>query len=151
MAGRPRLRAMLAEIADRGGVDVLIERIESGATLTQVAREWGLSRAELYHWLVKDPERAERLRVARARSAASMAETTLELADTGSVADVPKTKLQIEARRWLAGKLNPAEFGEVKGPQVQVSIGELHLDALRHFNHADNKPVLELSASESGT
>lgn len=80
-----------------------------------------------------------------------MAETTLELADTGSVADVPKTKLRIEARRWLAGKLNPAEFGDTKGPQVQVSIGELHLDALRQFNPADHRPVLEITPSESGT
>jgi hypothetical protein len=32
----------------------------------------------------------------------------------------------------MAGKLDPDNFGEKQGPQVNISIGDLHLQALKH-------------------
>jgi hypothetical protein len=64
-----------------------------------------------------------------------LAEETLSIADEAqhavSAHEVAAAKLRIETRRHLAGVWNRDQYGEQKGPQVQVNIGALHLDALR--------------------
>lgn len=123
---------MLAVIHDAGGIDAVLRRVADGETLTAVARSMGLSRSMLGDWLNHTPERAELLRRARAASASALAEQALEMADTNDAAAHGKTRLQIEMRRWLAGRYAPDEYGEQKQPGVEINIGSLHIDALRN-------------------
>lgn len=132
MAGKPKLRAMLATIHDAGGIDHVLRRVADGETLTGIARSMGLSRSMLSDWLNDTPERAESLRRARATSASALAEQALELADTNACAEHGKTRLQIEMRRWLAGRYSPDEYADQKAAAVTVNVGSLHLDALRN-------------------
>lgn len=122
---------MLATIHDAGGIDVVLRRVADGETLTAVARSMGLSRNMLGDWLNDTPERAAMLRRARAASASALAEQALELADTNASAEHGKTRLQIEMRRWLAGRYSPDEYAE-RTPAVTVNVGGLHIDALRN-------------------
>jgi hypothetical protein len=55
--------------------------------------------------------------------------------ETASVA-----KLQWEAQRWVAGKLDSDAYGDKPQVAVQVNLGSLHLDALRAFN-TDSDPL----------
>lgn len=132
MAGKPKLRAMLATIHDAGGIDFVLWRVADGETLTAVARSMGLSRNMLTDWLNDTPERADRLGRARAASASALAEQALELADTNACAEHGKTRLQIEMQRWLAGRYSPDEYADQKVAAVTVNVGSLHIDALRN-------------------
>lgn len=44
---------------------------------------------------------------------------------------IAKAKLASDMRTWLAGKWNREQYGEQKPSSVQISIGQLHIDALR--------------------
>lgn len=66
------------------------------------------------YWRYIYPEFEEAYDKAKVRQAKLLAEQTLELADESR--DDPDAinaiKLQIDTRRWLAGKLQPRKFGE---------------------------------------
>ena len=95
------IRGLERKVEELGGVQVLIERIANGETILALATEMGFSRDLLSVFLNRD-ETQEAVRSARARSAAAMAEKALEIADTNSPEQAPKTRWQVETRRWLA-------------------------------------------------
>jgi len=74
-----------------------------------------------------------RLSLARKRSAQDLVDDTIALADSAPVSpqDAQKVRNQIAARQWLAERRDRATFGPEKGASVHVTIGALHLDALR--------------------
>ena len=37
-------------------------------------------------------------------------------------------------RQWMAERYNPSKYGQSKGVSVSVTVGSLHLDALRHIS-----------------
>jgi len=133
MAGHPVKRAMLAAIADKGGVEWVYAQVANGRTMWSIARELETSRNVLADWLNVDAERKAMYHAARAASAAALAEESMEIADKASELGTSKARLQMESRQWLAGVYNREEFG-VKQTAVQVNIGALHIDAMRQFN-----------------
>ena len=124
------IRGLERKVEELGGVQVLIERIANGETILALATEMGFSRDLLSVFLNRD-ETQEAVRSARARSAAAMAEKALEIADTNPPEFAPKTRWQIEARRWLASKYDPETFAEKSGVAVNITIGGLHMESLR--------------------
>jgi len=132
MAGKKIELQMWADITKMGGVDAVIDRIENGDTFQSIATELGISRQMLGMTLNRTPGVRERIIVARRGRAERWAEETLDIAD--NVPEDPnainKAKIRIDTRRWLAGVDDPDRFG-VKTAQVNISIGGLHLDALR--------------------
>jgi len=48
---------------------------------------------------------------------------------------VNKARLQVDTRKWMASKLDPENFGE-KSMEVNISVGDLHLQALKHMGKA---------------
>lgn len=83
-----------------------------------------------------------------------MANETLDLAD--ELVLQPKgdpvqiAKLQIEARRWLAGKNNPRYDTQRAGVAVQVNVGGLHLTALKAAPAAvvhEQQPMIDVEYS----
>jgi hypothetical protein len=154
MAGQPRKRAVIAELERRAAQDdsTVLEYAEAwvagGGTLFSLAKSvqkslWpeeaqpGLvhrppPRATVERYLFGLEEGAEqRLLRARSSSGSAMAEESVELADADYDKDgAPRVKNQIQARQWLAQRFNK-ELAEQKGPSVAISIGSLHLAALR--------------------
>ena len=68
---------------------------------------------------------------ARTRSAQSLAEQTIDIADTATIQEVQLAKLRCDRRAWLAGKLSD-EYSDKAAPLVNIDLGSLALDALRH-------------------
>jgi hypothetical protein len=68
---------------------------------------------------------------ARARGGQSLAEQTIEIADAATIQEVQLAKLRTDNRRWLAGKLND-QYSDKAAPLVNIDLGSLALDALRH-------------------
>lgn len=124
---------LLVDIERAGGWDSVFDVIADGATVADVARKFNVSRSFFSRVMVKDPERKRRAKEAYAIRAELRAEETLELADNvAEDADaIKKAELQVRVRQWLAGVDNE-RYRRANQPQIQVNVGQLFLDSLRH-------------------
>lgn len=136
MAGHIK-RRVIASNLDKIGETTLLEKIASGMTMAGLARELGISNLSLYNWIKKDPERQDRFRQARAIAADAWADECLDIADAADHVSANADRLKIETRKWLAGVTNPEKFQSKPTTAVQVNVNQLHLDALRQLNLAD--------------
>lgn len=139
MAGHIK-RRVIASNLDKIGETTLLEKIASGMTMAGLARELGISNLSLYNWIKKDPERQDRFRQARAIAADAWADECLDIADAADHVSANADRLKIETRKWLAGVTNPEKFQSKPTTAVQVNVNQLHLDALRQLNLADQNP-----------
>jgi len=129
MAGQPRKKRDLARLK-KSDEDVL-ELVEKGVPIEVICKETGISKKAFNEHFsgAGGPAFAR----ARARAADSLAVETLGIADRES-GDVQRDRLRVDVRKWLAGKWAPEVYSERLGPNVQVNLGTLHLDALRSVN-----------------
>lgn len=152
MAGRARAKALADELQARvrrsfdddeaTTLDYVAEWVESGNTLKELCAHISttLGHEVTYARLMatlREQHGAEaadsRLRASRARASHSMAEHALELVDAKADTNVEVSRAASRARtrQWLAERWNQAEYGQAKGVSVTVTVGSLHLDALR--------------------
>ena len=168
MAGQPRKRAVIDELERRAvhdGCTVLeyaVDWLEGGGTLFSLARSiqrrlWpdelkdkrhppaGIVEKHLKSLTTAEGETGAQV-LSRARSSGSARgiEEALEIADDATEDDVQVARLRVGHRQWIAERLAP-EFKQQKGTNVHISIGALHLDALRQRASA----VATLAPSES--
>lgn len=131
------------KIHQAGGELAIFDRISQGETVLGLARTLGISHTAFYDWIERGGEtRAAALARARARGGASLAEQTLEIADSASPQEAQVAKLRVDTRRWLASKLAPDEFGEKQQPLVNIDLGSMALDALRKRSIGSNTNVI---------
>lgn len=142
MASNPIEAQMWANIDRMGGVDRIIERVAEGDSLKVIAAELGISRSFLSWKVNAIPGVKERLVQARKSRADKWGEEAIEIADTvdADPNQINKARLRIDSRKWLAAVDDPDRFGS-KQAQVNISIGGLHLDALRRVQADLAKPV----------
>jgi hypothetical protein len=114
-----------------GGEHAMFELVARGMTKKRLLETLGVSRSAFERWVGKSAERAERYSRAREAGADALADETLEIADDADPQTAQVAKLRIEARRWLAAKINPEAYGDKAGPTVNVSLGDMALDSLR--------------------
>jgi len=114
-----------------GGELAIVDRLSQGETVLGLARTLGISHTAFYDWVDRGGEaRAAALARARARGGQSLAEQTLEIADSASPQEAQVAKLRVDTRRWLASKMNE-EYGDKQQPLVNIDLGSMALDALR--------------------
>jgi hypothetical protein len=139
MAGTPIKRALFAKIEQHGGIEFVCAHIAEGMTIGRLAEYLECSRPLLSLWINQTEERKEAVLRARKLKAEKLAEDALEIADSvdeTTIGGVNKARLQVETRKWMASKLDPDGYGEAKAAQVNISIGDLHLQALKQANKA---------------
>lgn len=133
-----RQAAAFKAIEDAGGLAWVIELHGSGISLRKIAAEIPLPRWWLHVWL-HDPDHPERLKAlynARKAGAGGIVDEALELADRlslGATSEmVQATKLQVETRKWLAGKQDSETYGDKQASAgIVLNVAELHLRAVR--------------------
>lgn len=148
MAGHIK-RRVIASNLDKIGETTLLEKIASGMTMAGLARELGISNLSLYNWIKKDPDRQDRFRQARAIAADAWADECLDIADAADHVSANADRLKIETRKWLAGVTNPEKFQSKPTTAVQVNVNQLHLDALRQLNLADQSSHEQIDTTPS--
>jgi hypothetical protein len=115
-----------------GGEMAIVDRLSQGETVLGLARTLGISHTAFYDWVDRGGEaRAAALARARARGGQSLAEQTLDIADSASPQEAQVAKLRVDTRRWLASKMAPDEYGDKQQPLVNIDLGSMALDALR--------------------
>ncbi len=85
MAGRPLRTSDLAALNNLTPVRIatIMEHLDDGLTLGEVARRAGVGRGALTEWLEQDVSRAQHYIRARTRAASKLAEDTIAIADGG--------------------------------------------------------------------
>lgn len=105
--------------------DILSE-IEAGASLRSTLKKEGMPSSRVfYQWLEADLEKVKRYARATELRADAIFEDILDIADDssgdkkyteqGEVMDsefVQRSKLRVDARKWIASKLNPKKYGD---------------------------------------
>lgn len=88
-------------------------RIADGDTLQAIAADMLTNRVNVLRWLQGDPDRYERYKEARLERAHMMVDEIKELADDPVPPEgIPQRRLQIDTRKWIAGKLYPKYYGD---------------------------------------
>lgn len=94
----------------------LCQWISEGNSLRSWCRNTGRTQFAVYSWLRERPDFASRYARAHEDRTDSLADEILDIADsvsgTESVAAVQAARLQVEARKWIAGKLRPQKWGD---------------------------------------
>lgn len=165
MAGQPRKKAMVTELERRANrrqitpLEYVAEWVEAGKTLTALAaditkalkleEEDSVTRPMLSRYVNTELDGLEAMRDARSEGSHGMAESSIDIIDQPAADKVQaaQQKASAEIRLKLAGFWNRAEYGEQKGPQVNVNLdmGQLHLDAMRQrvMPAVPDQPALE--------
>lgn len=158
MAGRPKVKADLAILKNLtvGDTDHIFDRLADGEMLYQIAEGFRVGRAALYRWILASPSREARYKQCREFSASTFAEQAVVIADdqTRDTQEqaVQRDKLRIDTRRWIASRWDRITYGEQRGAEVNISLGTLHIDALRAAAPLPEPPsrqrVIEARAEE---
>lgn len=131
MAGKPKKRADIATL-EKAGEEKVLDAIASGMSLRDLCAAYSVSMGSLHKWLTA-PERADRYaraRVERAASHAARIELLADQVEDGTITpDV--ARVSIDARKWLAARMDARNWAEQKGPLVNISLTGLHGNSLR--------------------
>ena len=114
-----------------GGEAMVFDHISQGKTVDSVIKALGVSIGGFYKWIDRDAKRGELLTRARTRGGQSLAEQTLDIADSATPQEAQVAKLRVDTRRWLASKMAPDDYGDKQQPLVNIDLGSMALDALR--------------------
>lgn len=131
MAGKPKTKAALTAL-EKLGIETIAAKIADGATTAAIAKAAGVSRPVLSAFLNR-AENADAYARARETRAARHAERIEELADMveqGEI-DTNAARVSIDARKWIAARMDARNWGEQKGATVNINLGSLHSDSLR--------------------
>jgi predicted DNA-binding protein YlxM (UPF0122 family) len=125
--GQPKKTAR--QRLDAFGIDQICELTADGWSMRRIAEEIGVSWATMVEYVKTDKAWVEQYTRAREAQADKMVEDLLELADrcrlgkkvtnkgdgtteTVTADMVERSRLQIDARKWLAGKMAPKRYGD---------------------------------------
>lgn len=94
--------------------DVICARLADGESLRSICKDTHLPSARAVHrWLNDDENESFRQQYARAREvqADKLFDDILSISDDKE-SDVQRSRLQVDARKWMAGKLRPKKYGD---------------------------------------
>lgn len=132
--GRPS--TFTQEIADR-----ICERLADGESLRSICKDEGMpSTGTVCRWLTENEKLQEQYARARELQADALFDDVLHIADNPQLGEKRKVtsdgkeeisygdmiehrRLQVDARKWMAGKLRPKKYGEFKAVELTGADG----------------------------
>jgi len=116
--------------------DKVLERISNGESLRAVCLDPDMpDGSTIRKWLARNPDFARQYAYARDEQADSLFDETIFIADSLGVGvtseQVQLARLQIDTRKWVAGKLRPKKYGDlVKHEHTGADGGAIALQAV---------------------
>ena len=165
MAGRPKFRKALAELDKRGGVETLQQELLAGKTIPMIAKELGLDRGYFRRNIVKSEKYGNAIREIEHQVAVAHADAAFDILNdirekrevevekalnpkdesvdvsvalTNQV-DIGIAKGLAQQHNFIASSLNKNRYGSGNQQNIQINIGDLHLDALRKMKVVDHE------------
>jgi len=112
--------------------------VASGITVAEIARQYGCTRSYVSRAINSVPEYKAALEGAREEAADALVEQGLEMVDSldadSSSNEIAATREKVNFRKFMAGSMNQNKYGTRPQSNVTISIGDMHLDALRKVN-----------------
>ena len=162
MAGKPKLKKALSELDKRGGVEALQRELLAGKTIPMIAKELNLDRGYFRRNVMKDEKYGNAIREiehlvadAHADAAFDVLNDIKDRRDTevkealngdrdvaeGNVnqVDIGIAKGLAQQHNFIASSLNKNRYGSGSQQNIQINIGDLHLDALRKMKVIDHE------------
>ena len=136
MAGAPIKRQGVAILQERAEeVEALLE---AGVNAYEIREALGVTQRAWRTWM-KGEDAAALVARARAARADLLAQESLTIADSAEERNeaIAKARLRIDTRKWISGAWDRETYGtQAPSTNVQVNLGQLHLDALRQQDPA---------------
>ena len=164
MAGRSLQKKRLAEIRQMGGAEFLREWILEGNSIRSLAKQMDMHSGTLRNLILSDAELTAAVDSARRDAADAHFEEAFELlnevserrqreifealdenstrdASEGNVSqvDIGLAKMLVGQRNLAASNWNPERYGGKNQQQININIGDFHLDALRKIKVIDHE------------
>jgi len=89
----------------------ILEHIENGFSLRSACKDVNVDYKLFYDYLDKDENRGRQYARAREAQAEGFAEEIVAISDEEG--DTNRSRLRIDARKWVASKLKPKVYGDV--------------------------------------
>lgn len=117
----PLSQAERIELVD---FDVVTERLSTGVTLTQIAKDARVSIGFLLQWIAADEKRSARAREARAQAAKLWDEKALDVIEQAADPfELQKARELAQHYRWRAAKAAPKDYGDKMTQEVTGANG----------------------------
>ncbi len=162
MAGKPKLKQALSELDRRGGVEALQRELLAGKTIPMIAKELNLDRGYFRRNLMKDEKYGNAIREIEHQVADAHADAAFDMLNDirerrelevkealngdrdvseGNVnqVDIGIAKGLAQQHNFIASSLNKNRYGTGSQQNIQINIGDLHLDALRKMKVVDHE------------
>lgn len=141
MAGQKVTKAQ-RQVLEEIGEPTIQEMVMNGSSVRDILTTLGVSSMAYYKWLDDVPGRRERITQARELYAEGLDAEAMEIADTvpPDRDEIQRAKLRIDARKHRAAMADRSRqaSGQVN---VNLGIGELHLEAVRQVGGGDDHPA----------
>lgn len=117
--------------------DDICEQIAEGKSLRSICEQENMpNKATVFRWLASDPKFSDQYTRARETQADTLFDEILAIADDGrndSYVDdegmvrtdhdvIARSRLRVDARKWMAGKLRPKVYGEKVSQEISGSL-----------------------------
>lgn len=123
MSGRPVRRRVLAAVAQRGGWSAVLQRIENGETVKQIASSFDVSPSFFAHLLHEDRERHELVMHARNVPIRQVANSRIPHLPTSAFVEPGEDRRQRHAATWQIAREVPgclaAVLDQIEEPKSQ--------------------------------
>ena len=162
MAGKPKLKQALSELDRRGGVEALQKELLAGKTIPMIAKELNLDRGYFRRNLMKDEKYGNAVREIEHLVADAHADAAFDMLNDirerrelevkealngdrdiseGNVnqVDIGIAKGLAQQHNFIASSLNENRYGSGSQQNIQINIGDLHLDALRKMKVVEHE------------
>ena len=162
MAGKPKLKKALSELDRRGGVEAFQKELLAGKTIPMIAKELNLDRGYFRRNLMKDEKYGNAIREIEHQVADAHADAAFDMLNDirerrelevkealngdrdvseGNVnqVDIGIAKGLAQQHNFIASSLNKNRYGTGSQQNIQINIGDLHLDALRKMKVVDHE------------
>ena len=162
MAGKPKLKQALSELDRRGGVKALQKELLAGKTIPMIAKELNLDRGYFRRNLMKNEKYGNAIREIEHQVADAHADAAFDMLNDirerrelevkealngdrdvseGNVnqVDIGIAKGLAQQHNFIASSLNKNRYGTGSQQNIQINIGDLHLDALRKMKVVDHE------------
>lgn len=138
-------------------IEKVLSLVDDGKSLRQACAEINFERKTFEYWMANDDELASQYARARENRAEKIFEEIITIADRPSPTtdsgatdsgDVQHRRLQIDARRWMLGKMSPKKYGD----KVELShSGEIKTTGFDLSKLSDEELAAMTSIAEKAT
>jgi len=103
--------------------DEICEQISAGKGLVEICQPDDMPAVSaVYKWLAQDAALVEQYARARETQADYYFDEIREISDRADADNVQVARLQVDTRKWMAGKLRPKKYGDKTVLDVNVSL-----------------------------